>query len=165
MRKKNKMANICRSLRKKKIFSPVLKSPTHIGFLGVKKNGSKISHLGTFKFEAFTKGKHFQFGEIWRPFGSLMFLLEPMRGRGGGWEQRRGPLLLFNTLEMKNFLNSCFQSSVLLETRLTVVSHATCQAAAFFFTRRPRDRVKHRLNMEKLIWAPCHVMRTAVLIC
>ena len=43
------MANICRSLRKKFFFSPVLKSPTHIGFIGVKKNGSKISHLGTFK--------------------------------------------------------------------------------------------------------------------
>ena len=33
----------------KNFFSPVLKSPTHIGFIGVKKNGSKISHLGTFK--------------------------------------------------------------------------------------------------------------------
>ena len=33
----------------KKFFSPVLKSPTHIGFIDVKKNGSKISHLGTFK--------------------------------------------------------------------------------------------------------------------
>jgi hypothetical protein len=43
------MANICRGLRKKNFFSPVLKSPTHIGFIGVKKNGSKISHLGTFK--------------------------------------------------------------------------------------------------------------------
>jgi hypothetical protein len=43
------MANICRGLRNKIIFSPVLKSPTHIGFIGVKKNGSKISHLGTFK--------------------------------------------------------------------------------------------------------------------
>ncbi len=43
------MANICRSLRKIILFSPVLKSPTHIGFIGVKKNGSKISHLGTFK--------------------------------------------------------------------------------------------------------------------
>jgi hypothetical protein len=49
MRKKTKMANICRSLRQKNFFSPVLKSPTHIGFIGVKKNGSKISHLGTFK--------------------------------------------------------------------------------------------------------------------
>jgi hypothetical protein len=43
------MANICRGLRKKFFSSPVLKSPTHIGFIGVKKNGSKISHLGTFK--------------------------------------------------------------------------------------------------------------------
>jgi hypothetical protein len=43
------MANICRKLRKKKFSSPVLKSPTHIGFIGVKRNGSKISHLGTFK--------------------------------------------------------------------------------------------------------------------
>ncbi len=43
------MANICRGLRKKKNFSPVFKSPTHIGFIDVKKNGSKISHLGTFK--------------------------------------------------------------------------------------------------------------------
>ncbi len=43
------MANICRSLRTKIFFSPVLKSPTHIGFIGVKKTGSKISHLGTFK--------------------------------------------------------------------------------------------------------------------
>ena len=49
MRKKHKMANISRSLPKKKNFSPVLKSPTHIGFIDVKKNGSKISHLGTFK--------------------------------------------------------------------------------------------------------------------
>ncbi len=49
MRKKTKMANICRSLRTKFFFSPVLKSPTHIGFTDVKKNGSKISHLGTFK--------------------------------------------------------------------------------------------------------------------
>ncbi len=49
MRKKTKMANICRSLRTKIFFSPVLKSPTHIGFTDVKKNGSKISHLGTFK--------------------------------------------------------------------------------------------------------------------
>jgi hypothetical protein len=48
MRKKTKMANICRGLRKKKIY-PVLKSLTHIGFIGVEKNGSKISHLGTFK--------------------------------------------------------------------------------------------------------------------
>jgi hypothetical protein len=45
------MANICRSLQKKFFFSPVLKSSTHIGFIGVKKNGSKISHLGTFKKE------------------------------------------------------------------------------------------------------------------
>jgi hypothetical protein len=44
------MANICRGIRNKIFFSPVLKSPTHIGFIGVKKNGSKISHLGTFKF-------------------------------------------------------------------------------------------------------------------
>ncbi len=44
------MANICRSLRTKIFVSPVLKSQTHIGFIGVKKNGSKISHLGTFKF-------------------------------------------------------------------------------------------------------------------
>jgi hypothetical protein len=49
MRKKTKMANICRSLRTKNFFSPVLMSPTHIGFTDVKKNGSKISHLGTFK--------------------------------------------------------------------------------------------------------------------
>ncbi len=48
MRKKTKMANICRSLQPKIFFSPVLKSPTHIGFTDVKKNGSKISHLGTF---------------------------------------------------------------------------------------------------------------------
>ena len=48
LRKKNKMANICRSLRTKIFFSPFLKSLTHIGFIGVKKNGSKISHLGTF---------------------------------------------------------------------------------------------------------------------
>ena len=47
--KKNKMANICSGLRKIIVFSPVLKSPTHIGFIGVKKNGSEISHLGTFK--------------------------------------------------------------------------------------------------------------------
>ncbi len=46
--KKTKIANICRSLRKKTKFYPVLKSPTHIGFIDVK-NGSKISHLGTFK--------------------------------------------------------------------------------------------------------------------
>jgi hypothetical protein len=37
--------------KEKKIY-PVLKSPTHIGFIGVK-NGSKISHLGTFKYPAF----------------------------------------------------------------------------------------------------------------
>jgi hypothetical protein len=43
------MANICRSLRKTFFSSPVLKSPTHIGFIDVIKNGSKISHLGTFK--------------------------------------------------------------------------------------------------------------------
>jgi hypothetical protein len=49
MRTKNKMANICHSLRKKTKIYPVLKSPTHIGFIGVKKNGSKISHFGTFK--------------------------------------------------------------------------------------------------------------------
>jgi hypothetical protein len=35
------MANICRSLPKFFFFSPVLKSPTHIGFIGVKKNGRK----------------------------------------------------------------------------------------------------------------------------
>ncbi len=34
------MANICRGLRKN-FFSPVLKSPTHIGFIGVKKMGQK----------------------------------------------------------------------------------------------------------------------------
>ncbi len=45
---KTKMANICRSLPTKLFFSPVLKSPTHTGFTDVKKNGSKISHLGTF---------------------------------------------------------------------------------------------------------------------
>jgi hypothetical protein len=45
---KNRMSNICRSLRKKTKIYPVLMSPTHIGFIGVK-NGSKISHLGTFK--------------------------------------------------------------------------------------------------------------------
>ena len=50
LRKKNKMANICLGLRIF-FFSPVLKSPTHIGFIGVKKNGSKISHLGTFKVD------------------------------------------------------------------------------------------------------------------
>jgi hypothetical protein len=41
MRKKTKMANICRSLRKKSKIYPVLKSPTHIGFIGVKKMGRK----------------------------------------------------------------------------------------------------------------------------
>ncbi len=44
------MANICRSLRKIFFSFPVLKSPTHIGFIDVIKNGSKISHLGTFKW-------------------------------------------------------------------------------------------------------------------
>jgi hypothetical protein len=49
MRKKTKMANICRSLqKKKKLSSPQVTYP-NIGFIGVKKNGSKISHLGTFK--------------------------------------------------------------------------------------------------------------------
>jgi hypothetical protein len=51
MRKKIKMANICRSLQKKTKNYPVLKSPTYIGFIGVKKNGLKISHLGTFKLQ------------------------------------------------------------------------------------------------------------------
>jgi hypothetical protein len=41
MRKKTKMANICRSLRTKIFFSPVLKSPTHIEFTDVKKMGRK----------------------------------------------------------------------------------------------------------------------------
>jgi hypothetical protein len=41
MRKKTKMANICRSLRTKIFFSPVLKSPTHVGFTDVKKMGRK----------------------------------------------------------------------------------------------------------------------------
>jgi hypothetical protein len=45
---KHKMANICRSLQKKEKKFPVLKSPTQIRFIGVKKNVSKISHLGTF---------------------------------------------------------------------------------------------------------------------
>ncbi len=54
MRKKTKMANICRSLRTKFFFSPVLKSPTHVEFTDVKKNGSKISHLGTFKSREMT---------------------------------------------------------------------------------------------------------------
>ncbi len=49
MSKKTKMANICRSLRTKIFFSPVLKSPTHIGFTDVKK-WVEISHLGTFKY-------------------------------------------------------------------------------------------------------------------
>jgi hypothetical protein len=35
------MANICRGLQKKFFFPPVLKSPTHIGFIGVKKMGQK----------------------------------------------------------------------------------------------------------------------------
>jgi hypothetical protein len=34
------MANICRGLQKN-LFSPVLKSPTHIGFIDVKKMGRK----------------------------------------------------------------------------------------------------------------------------
>jgi hypothetical protein len=55
------MANICRGLRKKKFFSPVLKSPTHIGFIGVKKNGSKISHLGTFKDDVTVNFPHQRF--------------------------------------------------------------------------------------------------------
>ncbi len=33
--------NICRGLRNFSFFSPVLKSPTHIGFIGVKKMGQK----------------------------------------------------------------------------------------------------------------------------
>ena len=42
------MANICRSLRKKKtICSPQVTYPYRIYWC--KKNGSKISHLGTFK--------------------------------------------------------------------------------------------------------------------
>jgi hypothetical protein len=50
------MANICRGLRNFFFFSStVLKSPTHIGFIGVKKNGSKISHLGTFNNELTVK--------------------------------------------------------------------------------------------------------------
>ncbi len=49
------MPNICRSLQKKFFFSPIPKSPTHIGFIGVKKNGSKISHLGTFKFNSYSQ--------------------------------------------------------------------------------------------------------------
>ncbi len=44
MRKKWRISAIVFE-RKKKIY-PDLKSPTHIGFIGVKKNGSKISHLG-----------------------------------------------------------------------------------------------------------------------
>jgi hypothetical protein len=34
-------------------------SPTHIGFIGVQKNGSKISHLGTFKYLRFYNLLHF----------------------------------------------------------------------------------------------------------
>ncbi len=41
MRKKTKMANIFRSLQTKIFFSPVLKSPTHVGFTDVKKMGRK----------------------------------------------------------------------------------------------------------------------------
>jgi hypothetical protein len=37
------MANICRGLRKKKFFSSVLKSPTHIGFIGVKKRVKNLT--------------------------------------------------------------------------------------------------------------------------
>ncbi len=50
LRKKNKMANICRGLRKKIFFSPVLKSPTHIGFIGVKKMGQKSHTWAPLKY-------------------------------------------------------------------------------------------------------------------
>jgi hypothetical protein len=53
MRKKNKMSNICRRLRKKTKIYPVLKSFALIGFIGVKK-WVEIAHLGTFKVH----GKH-----------------------------------------------------------------------------------------------------------
>jgi hypothetical protein len=62
------MANICRSLRTKNFFSPVLKSLTHIGFIGVKKNWSKISHLGTFNLES--GNTHFSY------LSSIMFTTE-----------------------------------------------------------------------------------------
>jgi hypothetical protein len=45
------MANICRGLRKKNFFSPVLKSPTHIGFIGVKKMGQKSHTWAPLKVE------------------------------------------------------------------------------------------------------------------
>ncbi len=76
MRKKTKMANICRSLRKKQFFSPVLKSPTHIGFIGVKKNGSKISHLGTFNVPLILKmrGINFFCGKLlYGPFRGIFW--------------------------------------------------------------------------------------------
>ncbi len=61
------MANICRSLRKKLKNSPVLKSPTLIGFIGVRKNGSKISHLGTFKYtslELLIEAQEFEYENV-----------------------------------------------------------------------------------------------------
>ena len=49
MRKKTKWRISAVVFEKKTKIYPALKSPTHIGFIGVIKYGSKISHLGTFK--------------------------------------------------------------------------------------------------------------------
>jgi hypothetical protein len=51
MRKKTKWRISAVVFEKKTKIYPVLMSPTHIGFIGVKKNGLKISHLGTFKLD------------------------------------------------------------------------------------------------------------------
>ncbi len=72
MRKKTKMANICRSLRTKIFFSPVLKSPTHIGFSDVKKKGSKISHLGTFKGNV-SQGKNLLIPSLTKMYSTVLY--------------------------------------------------------------------------------------------
>ncbi len=50
LRKKYKMANICRSLRQNFFFSQVLKSTTHIRFIGVKKMGRKSHTWAPLKY-------------------------------------------------------------------------------------------------------------------
>jgi hypothetical protein len=81
MRKKHKMAVICRSLRKKLKNSPVLKSPTHIGFIDVKKMGRKshtLAHLNSLMGIPASGMEKIRFQDRgWKKFGSGINIPEP----------------------------------------------------------------------------------------
>ncbi len=94
---------------KKKIY-PVLKSPTHTGFIGIKK-GSKISHLGTFKLVLSWPG-------VWRDNVSIEGHHRPNNYKDT--KPQMSSLLLFNRVYRLEIQSVMLVSSTPPPTQLNV---------------------------------------------